>query len=45
MTEAHRTTLEALLGRAGFAFAASEFRRYGSARNLYNFHIDHAGSY
>ena len=21
------------------------FRRYGSARKLYNFHIDHAGSY
>ena len=23
----------------------TEFRRYGSARKLYNFHIDHAGSY
>jgi glutamate synthase domain-containing protein 3 len=23
----------------------SEFRRYGSARRLYNFHVDHAGSY
>ena len=45
MTQAHRATLEALLDRAGFAFAVSEFRRYGSARNLYNFHIDHAGSY
>jgi len=22
-----------------------DFRRYGSARQLYNFHIDHAGSY
>ena len=23
----------------------SEFRRYGSARRLYNFHVDHAGEY
>jgi glutamate synthase domain-containing protein 3 len=45
MTEAHRATLGDLLERAGFAFDAAEFRRYGSARNLYNFHIDHAGSY
>jgi methylamine---glutamate N-methyltransferase subunit B len=45
MTEAHRTTLEALLERAGFELDASAFRRYGSARRLYNFHIDHAGSY
>jgi glutamate synthase domain-containing protein 3 len=45
MTEAHLAKLEELLGRAGFAFDAAEFRRYGSARNLYNFHIDHAGSY
>ena len=22
-----------------------EFRRYGSARKLYNFHVDHAGAY
>ncbi len=45
MTAAHRATLADLLERAGFAFDAAEFRRYGSARNLYNFHIDHAGSY
>jgi hypothetical protein len=45
MTKANRRRLSDLLGRAGLAFAASEFRRYGSARNLYNFHIDHAGSY
>jgi hypothetical protein len=30
--------------RAGFTFDAAEFRPYGSARELYNFHIDHAGS-
>jgi hypothetical protein len=23
---------------------AAEFRRYGSARQLYNFHVDHAGA-
>jgi hypothetical protein len=34
-----------LLGRADFAFNAAGCRRYGSARNLCNFHIDHAGSY
>jgi len=45
MTEAHRAKLEALLARAGFDLDASEFRRYGSARQLYNFHVDHAGSY
>jgi methylamine---glutamate N-methyltransferase subunit B len=45
MTEAHRATLEELLERAGFELDPAEFRRYGSARKLYNFHIDHAGSY
>jgi methylamine---glutamate N-methyltransferase subunit B len=45
MTDAHRATLEELLERAGFDLGVSEFRRYGSARSLYNFHVDHAGSY
>jgi methylamine---glutamate N-methyltransferase subunit B len=45
MTETHRANLEDLLARAGFDLDASRFRRYGSARRLYNFHIDHAGSY
>jgi glutamate synthase domain-containing protein 3 len=45
MTEAHLATLEALLERAGFDLDATDFKRYGSARRLYNFHIDHAGSY
>jgi glutamate synthase domain-containing protein 3 len=45
MTEAHRVRLEELLERAGFDLDPSEFRRYGSARQLYNFHVDHAGSY
>jgi glutamate synthase domain-containing protein 3 len=45
MTEAHRVRLEELLERAGFDLDPAEFRRYGSARQLYNFHVDHAGSY
>jgi glutamate synthase domain-containing protein 3 len=45
MTKAHRTTLADLLERAGFDHDAGTFRRYGSARGLYNFHIDHASSY
>jgi glutamate synthase domain-containing protein 3 len=45
MDDAHRATLAELLGRAGFDLDAGDFRRYGSARQLYNFHIDHAGSY
>ncbi|MGH6895734.1 MAG: hypothetical protein ACREJ5_04205 [Geminicoccaceae bacterium] len=45
MTDAHRATLADLLAQAGFDLDASGFRRYGSARRLYNFHVDHAGSY
>jgi hypothetical protein len=45
MDDAHRARLAALLAQAGFDLDASGFRRYGSARQLYNFHIDHAGSY
>ena len=35
----------ALLDRAGIAGDATRFRHYGSARRLYNFHIDHAAEY
>jgi glutamate synthase domain-containing protein 3 len=45
MTAAHLAKLEELLERAGFEVAAAGFRRYGSARQLYNFHVDHAGRY
>ena len=33
--------------RAGFngEVDAGEFKRYGSARRLYNFHVDNAGAY
>jgi glutamate synthase domain-containing protein 3 len=41
----HRAQLRGLLDAAGIAADPAEFRRYGSARRLYNFHIDHAGSY
>lgn len=45
MHDEHRAVLADLLDRAGLDHDPSEFRRYGSARNLYNFNIDHAGSY
>jgi glutamate synthase domain-containing protein 3 len=45
MTDADRATLRDLLGRAGIAADPAAFRRYGSARQLYNFHVDHADSY
>jgi len=37
--------LAGLLEAAGVDAQASAFRRYGSARKLYNFNIDHADSY
>jgi methylamine---glutamate N-methyltransferase subunit B len=46
MREEHRTQLAQLLASAGVEDAgAEEFRRYGSARTLYNFHPDNLGSY
>ena len=42
MLQHHKDDLELLLQRAGFAYPATEFRRYGSARELYNFKIDNA---
>jgi methylamine---glutamate N-methyltransferase subunit B len=47
MGEDERGILRALLDRAtlGTAFDASAFRLYGSARQLYHFHIDNAGAY
>jgi glutamate synthase domain-containing protein 3 len=41
----HVTQLGHLLNAAGIDAEPAEFRRYGSARQLYNFHIDNAGSY
>jgi glutamate synthase domain-containing protein 3 len=44
--EHHRAELRALLDRAGCDDCdVSDFRRYGSARELYNFKIDNVGAY
>jgi glutamate synthase domain-containing protein 3 len=45
MREEHRTELAELLAEAEVDADASDFRRYGSARELYNFHVDNAGAY
>lgn len=46
LRDEHRAELAELLDRAGFADVdPSDFRRYGSARQLYNFKIDNVGSY
>jgi glutamate synthase domain-containing protein 3 len=46
LRDEHRAQLAGLLERAGFGDAdVSEFRRYGSARRLYNFTIDNASAY
>lgn len=43
MKDRHRRELVELLERAGFSGVdVSAFKRYGSARKLYNFQIDHA---
>jgi methylamine---glutamate N-methyltransferase subunit B len=46
MRSEHLQQLAALLERAELdGVRAQDFRRYGSARALYNFHVDHLGSY
>jgi methylamine---glutamate N-methyltransferase subunit B len=46
LREHHLAELGALLERAGFDdIDPADFRRYGSARQLYNFKIDNAGAY
>jgi glutamate synthase domain-containing protein 3 len=47
MTDHHREKLWKKLEAAGIAgqVDVSEFRRYGSARGLYHFHVDNAGAY
>jgi glutamate synthase domain-containing protein 3 len=46
LEEHHKSELRKLLDSAGVEGAEpSEFRRYGSARRLYHFHIDNLGSY
>lgn len=42
----HKAKLKKLLDAAGVAgIGPEEFRRYGSARKLYHFHIDNVGAY
>lgn len=41
----HLAKLSRLLKAADFDFNPRTFRRYGSARKLYNFHIDHVTAY
>jgi glutamate synthase domain-containing protein 3 len=46
MRDEHVAELRALLERAGVTgMAPEDFRRYGSARRLYNFDVDNAGEY
>ncbi len=45
MTAEHRQSLENLLSASGVKADPDSFRRYGSARRLYHFNIDHAGEY
>jgi methylamine---glutamate N-methyltransferase subunit B len=47
MRDEHRTELRELLNAAGIngSVSVDAFRRYGSARQLYNFHVDNAAAY
>lgn len=45
MRPEHLAILAELLERSGAPAKPEEFRRYGSARTLYNFHVDHASAY
>ena len=46
MDDFHMTAVHELLARAEISDVhPTEFRRYGSARRLYNFHVDNLGSY
>ena len=45
MTPHHLAKLEKLLKRAGINADPKKFKRYGSARKLYNFHVDNVDAY
>jgi methylamine---glutamate N-methyltransferase subunit B len=45
MRPAHLAELKDLLDAAGLDAEPAEFTRYGSARALYNFHVDNASAY
>ena len=45
MRPEHLAEVQALLERAESTAKPGDFKRYGSARKLYNFDVDHAGDY
>jgi glutamate synthase domain-containing protein 3 len=45
MTADDHAAIADLLARAGLKADPTSFRRYGSARRLYHFHVDNAASY
>jgi hypothetical protein len=45
MRPEHYEKLAELLDRAGIDADPKDFKRYGSARKLYNFDVDHADEY
>ena len=45
MGDEHRAELAELLAQASMDANPDEFRRYGSARKLYNFNIEHLDQY
>jgi methylamine---glutamate N-methyltransferase subunit B len=45
MRDEHRIALRDLLDAAGANANVADFKRYGSARTLYHFHVDNAGQY
>jgi len=45
MRDEHVAQLAELLGQAALGADPSGFRRHGSARRLYNFHVDNLGAY
>jgi glutamate synthase domain-containing protein 3 len=45
MTPHHLAKLERLLKQAGIDADPRKFKRYGSARRLYNFHVDNVDAY
>jgi glutamate synthase domain-containing protein 3 len=45
MRPEHIAILTDLLAKAGADAKPEEFKRYGSARTLYHFHVDHASAY
>jgi glutamate synthase domain-containing protein 3 len=45
LRDQHVAQVRELLAAAGIDQDPSEFRRYGSARRLYNFHVDNAAAY